>query len=141
MGLLRLKMILVGGTLVSLLMGGIFVFCHSLINNNTGYTGHPSVLSETEMVSEQCCEVQVNNHDLYPLSLVTIVPVSFTLDNIPRVISNPLPLPPAGRDEVQENQRLYLDSHPEMSLYSYLTFFITQGLLHPQIYEWSQASV
>jgi len=140
MRFLRLKTFLVGGTLVSLLMGGIFVSCHSLTNNEASNIDNPFILSVTAF-SEPCCQIQTSNYGPSVSQLTIPAPIKLAQNDVFRATSVTFQLPTARWNIIRASQSLYFDSHPEVSLYSYLNLSLSQGLLNPLIYDLKQASV
>ena len=141
MKFLKPNTILVGGVLVSLFTGAIFVSCHSMATVSAESSGYSHDVLVTQSLNDRCCMVQGGNYSLHSSPLAVITSTTPSQNNVFVVTGGSIWFQDAVIRGTHTNQELYLGSTAEMSLYNYLISFIASGLLHPLIYNTPQASV
>ena len=141
MKFLKSKIILAGGVLVSLFIGAIFVSCHSVVLPISNDHGNSLALPITQSLSEPHCMVQSGNYGLHSVPLATIIPTTASQNNVSWIANSLIWFQNTASKSLTDGPGQYLSSTAEVSLYSYLTNFIAQGLLQPQIYAPTEASV
>lgn len=129
-----------GGVVTSLFMGAIFLSCHSLPVASANEAENSHALPTSQSLNEPCCMAQSSNYSLHSLPLAAILSTTTSQNSALEVTGSPTWFQDAVIVSTYVNQEPYLNGSVEVPLYSYLTAFIAQGLLQPQIYSTHQAS-